>query len=1138
MSDQDARERIRSLQSETIVVEAGAGTGKTTELVERIAAFVDAGLLTMDALAAITFTEAAAAELRDRVRNRLERGAHEQARPERRERCATEAARVDLAAIQTIHSFAGELLRSHPIEAGLPPGFAVWDAIRARQEFEDRFRTWLFDEVPGPQNPARRETFRRAFALGLTPEQLRALARGMQEHEDLLASNTSWEAIELPDAVAECRSCGQDLFALGELLKYARDGEADELVQEVLSAQLVAGRMAAAQTVDEALIAFKSLEGSRLRQLGNQKDWIGREGAAAIRQIKGVFAGIKGSSKQIGSIESVLAPYRTATLHAILGYLRDFTLGFAAERRASGVATFQDLLTWARDLLRDNAPARQQAHARFRQIFVDEFQDTDPLQAEIVCLLAGDPAHADQTDWRSVPWEPGVLFLVGDPKQSIYRFRRADIRIYEEVYGRAEAEGRREYLTQSFRAAVPIVTCVNQMFEELLSAERYPEPGVQAKHVPLEADPERSVGAQFGVKRIGEQGPWKASEKWRYEAAAVAHLAAQIFEDRWQVSERGKAGVTRDVDYGDICILMPARTNLRLVERALQEQGVPYRVASGTLVLDTQEVRDLLACLRAIDDPSDQVALVAALRSPAYACSDVDLFNWVDAGGELDYRGAAAVGIAPGRVLRAFQSLRAQHERRRSVSAALLVEELIRERGLAVQAYGHARPRETWRRLRYVVDRARAFAASGQPSLRALLDWLDELHSESFYDAESPSPDADEGALQIMTVHGAKGLEFPVVILAGIGSRGNSSRGPTVVPGRGQNRLEAVCGRFQTAGWDGTVEDALDEAEDVRLLYVATTRARDHLVLSLYHAGRKCSGGPCHGEQILAAVANGSIAAIPEVSLHELAGGLASGMPAEQGEEEPLDEGEWLAKRHELIRRLSAERVRTPSSLHGSRPPGLDFVAEPSDDPIPEIGSEPADAEDEGAVASIPRGRGGTTLGRAVHAALQTLDLASLANLDAVAAAAARDCGIESQTDTIRALARGLATSATVQEAMASGRYWREAPVGIVAGNVTLNGVIDLFYQLPGGDLGVVDYKTDQVPDAEVLQRAAYYGLQLGAYALALEQASGLHVAFAELLFATPAGVRPVRYQGDELARAMMEAATALTQGPAAGVKQ
>src|SRR5438067_4309023 len=181
LTDADVRKRLRTELNTTFFVEAGAGTGKTTALVSRVVALVAAGDLRMERLAAITFTEAAAAELRDRIRQDLEKAALSRAGSDAGRLCETASREVDLASIQTIHAFAGALLRTYPLEAGLPPNFTTLDEIQQERSFDDRFRAWLYDEVPSQVFPRRRSAVRRALALGMTPDQLRELATRLQD---------------------------------------------------------------------------------------------------------------------------------------------------------------------------------------------------------------------------------------------------------------------------------------------------------------------------------------------------------------------------------------------------------------------------------------------------------------------------------------------------------------------------------------------------------------------------------------------------------------------------------------------------------------------------------------------------------------------------------------------------------------------------------------------------------------------------------------------------------------------------------------------------------------------------------------------------------------------------------------------
>ena len=1104
LTDQVARERLRTELSTTFFVEAGAGTGKTTALVGRIVALVAVGALYMERLAAITFTEAAAAELRDRIRQELEIGAVQRTDPHERERCEQAARQVDLASIQTIHAFAGAVLRTYPLEADLPPNFTMLDEIQQERAFDDRFRAWLYDEVPDQTVPRRRSAVRRALALGMTADQLRELARRLQDYRDLIHSATAWPVPALRDPVEVAHTWGTQLVALAPAVGEALDPE-DRLVDELRRMQPLAERMAEVQDHDEALRLLRQCDP---RQVGSAGKWP-RARCAELKSI------LKSCAT---AVESALAEHRSAALAELLEHLRDFTLEYADKRRREGVATFHDLLTWARDLLRDCPDVRRRAQDRFDRLFVDEFQDTDPLQVEIAWFLTSDPSQVSEPDWTRLRLVPGKLFIVGDPKQSIYRFRRADIGIYQQVYAQLEGASEQVVLSQSFRSPDPLIDWINHHFaDDMQFVDR-----TQPRYRPLDARPVAAVDptqADLAVRHVGARID-KAGDRWLAEAQTVAQIARQIVNGSvpWRVVDKGSPGPARRACYSDLCVLIPSRTNLRRLERAFQNQHVPYRMESGWLVLQTQEVRDLLSCLRAIDDPSDQVALVAALRSPAYGCSDVDLLRWIDGGARFDYerplaRGEAAASdpVLFNPVAQAFESLRAFHRDRANHTPAALVERFVRDRTLAIQAFGTPQPRDALRRLRYVVAQARLLASSGQTTLRELCDWLESRQREQYYDAESAVPDVDEDAVRFMTVHGSKGLEFPIVLLTGL-STATSRVGPQsvdLVPNYRTNVLDIRCGEFTTVGYDRDTEKSMYEAEQKRLLYVATTRARDHLVLSLYHGK-----DDCHALRIVK-----RLATRPELS-RQLVVDPSAGDPLAAGQVVPdpaLRAGEAAAAEQRAaelafqsyragrIERFGSQRLIAPSSLTHTP------AASAGQSPDPEQPDAPPEPDPNDTIRRLRKGRGASALGRAVHAVLQVIDLASLDNLPSLAESAARDEQIPELVEIVGQNVQNAAASDPVQRAVLNGRFWREVPIGIVqADGAILEGAIDLLYEQPDGSLGVVDYKTDQTTESQVESRAEGYRLQAEAYASVVSETTGRPVTSLEFVFAALNG-RAVR---------------------------
>jgi ATP-dependent exoDNAse (exonuclease V) beta subunit len=573
---------------------------------------------------------------------------------------------------------------------------------------------------------------------------------------------------------------------------YALDGAEDLLVKMVLAARSNARQLLAAETEDEALSALLDLCLSLRKPRAKLKDaerWKpaldGRNAGLVVQETL-----VDINDRVLEALEA----HRTATLVALLGFLRDFVLDGVRQRRAGGVAGFHDLLAWARDLLRDHPQVRHAAQARYQRLFIDEFQDTDPLQAEIAFYLAADERDGRElpANWRDARLIPGKLFVVGDPKQSIYRFRGADIAIYDDLLKRLQ--DCRVRLVQNFRSVQPVLDWVNHHFVRHMR----PKSGFQPEYVPLAGRWPAHDGAECGVRRVGGLLDGSAADAAEAEARSFAALARAAVEDGWLVSDRDPSGsrVLRPAAYRDICILLPARTHLRRLERTLERIGVPYRVEAGKLVLATQEVRDLLACLRAIEDPSDQVALVAALRSPAYACSDVDLLEWIEGGGLLDHEHP---GEGPdGPVEDALASLAEFHRRRLLLSPPALIEAFLADRLLVASAFGEARPREAWRRLRYVVSRARAFTSTGRHTLRAFLDWIEGLQRAEVHDPETGSAESDEDAIHIQTIHSAKGLEYPVVLLGGLGSQRGGRMGTIeVITDRRTRRLACRAGQ----GW-------------------------------------------------------------------------------------------------------------------------------------------------------------------------------------------------------------------------------------------------------------------------------------------------------------------------------------------------
>jgi len=1071
--DQHARDHILSNLESTLFVEAGAGTGKTTALVGRIVNLVVERGISIRQIAAITFTEAAAAELKDRVRQELDkRRAGANGGSETENRCTLALDELDGAALQTLHAFAQRILSAFPLEAGLPPRIEIADDIRAEIEFDENWAR-LMDEMLTPDDPS----LARAFMLGLEVKQLRAIARDFHDNLDRIEGAVFTGA----PAEGEWREvlAGLDeAFALAGPV--AARGGMDPLMRFVDSLRGFRAALDRARDDDERLVLLAGRRSlAAARNAGNQATW-GKNG-----EKDAVHAALLEAEDER---KLLISSAKSACLMPILETLRKFTVDCAAERCERGVLQFNDLLVLAAQLLRSNPEVRKAMARRFSHILIDEFQDTDPLQLEIAALLAASTDDIDGLSWDEVPIHEGKLFFVGDPKQSIYRFRRADIQLYQAAL--AHFGGQCD-LTANFRSCGEILDFVNLVFTDLIGTEQNPG---QPAYVELTGGRASSIEGA-AVHLIGgpvtKDGGNPADQLRDAEAADLMKIIGSI-RGQWRVTAEN--GEIRPARFNDIAILLPTRNSFRSLERQLESEGIPYRLESRSLLYATQEVVDLTNVLAAIDDPTDDVSIVAALRSPAFGCADDELYEFVKSGGRWDYTSPMLeMPLFPANpVPAALEGLASFHASRRWYSVSELVDRVLRDQRLFEVAFANRRPRESWQRLRFVLEQARAFGDAGGTTLRQFVEWLRSQAEAGSRVTESVVPESDDDAVRVMTVHAAKGLEFPIVILAGLDRQARGGRSIAIWETGKQTPEVRVgseaTGYFDTPGF-GAVKDFETEMgalEDLRLYYVAATRARDHLIVSLHHKQTAKSATAAARTFELCAARQSWF-----TSLEDLPAALptsAESTPLETNADPLGARTSWLTKRAATI--ASSTRANTMAAT---------AIAKQAAEESPE--------KDEQSDADQPwrRGRAGTSIGRAVHAVLQSVDLASGEGLEDAAGAQSVAEGIPERRMEIVELVRTALASNAVRSAIASGRFWRELYVATDVDGTVVEGFIDLLYESPEG-LVVVDYKTDEAgSDAQVELAMKRYELQGAAYALALETAMpGRKVAACTFVFVRP----------------------------------
>ncbi len=1142
--DDAARRRIASDLGTTLFVEAGAGSGKTTALVGRVAALVTSGTVELRNIAAITFTEKAGAELRDRVRRVLQEGEMApDTPPEEAERCRTALTQLDGAAIGTLHSFAQRLLSEHPVEAQLPPRVEVLDEVSSAVAFDRRWARVLDALL---EDPELERTILLLHAAGVDPNKLRSLALAFDGSWDLVEDLVPADAPHPPSPCDLVVKVHEQLAALAPLAAECVD-PSDRLALALRAFAEFGERLL--QVGDDELDLLDALlpgAPGYAKNAGNKASW--RCNKAQVHdQLRAV----------VDTVEEVKRVVLDGCAHRIGAALRHHTLDAADRRREAGTLEFHDLLVLARRVLRDNEQGpivRRSLHERYQRLLLDEFQDTDPIQIELaVRIAAADPATADEAAWADVAVAPGRLFVVGDPKQSIYRFRRADISTFIAAHERFAADGGGAVeLSANFRTVEPVITWVNHTFRTLL--EEPPDTDVPVPSQPAYVDlqPQRGVapsGPAVAVVGTEPHAARSGADVVRSaESRDVAHVITTALAEGWAVRE-GEDG-WRPCRLGDITILVPARTSLPFLEDALDRARIPYRAESSSLVYASRAVRDLLMVLRAADDPTDHLRIVSALRTPLLGCGDDDLFRYkVLEGRSWSYNTPVPPEVGGSIVQRGLAYLREVHDQRYWHSPAELLDRIARDRRALELGFAEGRPRDVWRRLRFVIDQARAWSEATGGSLRAYLHWVEQQTAEGSRVAESVLPETDDDAVRIMTIHAAKGLEFPVTIVSGMSARPGGRRSDVEVAfPRDGGRVGYRMGKaVMTEEFEAAVpiDEQMGYDERLRLLYVACTRACDHLVVSLHREERRSP------PKLTRSRTNA------EVLLHGM-GDVLDGLPDLSGEPvpRPLDPTAvpsppptfeaWEAERTSALARAARpaavaataltdegapdwgalEPVLALPDLAESAPATPDpetVPAQPTlfDEAIPEAGwvgedgdPGPLEPDVDPGLQKRPRdldlppwlkGRYGTAVGRAVHGVLQTIDLASGAGLADAVAAQCQAEAVSDLADDVTRLVQDALGSGVVRAAAAS-PHWREVYACTPIGERLLEGYVDLLYRSDDG-LVVVDHKTSASADpTELDRRVDGYRLQGAAYAVAVGRATAERVTRVVFLFLTPEG--------------------------------
>lgn len=865
--DRDVRRLAVTASDANVVVTAGAGTGKTSLIVDRILHLLTRRdhRLSLTNVVALTFTKKAAREMKIRLRRLLQLmsdiadGTHGGGRAREHEiqtirtlqddyaitnaelvKLSDEAMRdVERAHIGTIHSFAGRLLRLYPVEAGVDPSFQEDEGAHFHDHFEGEWKQWVEREL-SPSGP-RRDVWRRILTR-YSLDDVKQLAWSLAD--ELLPVSSVGKALASEAGVnPHVESWLQGLSARGRSLQERYAGEL--VINQMLNAavtlweEVLAGR--ALQALPDAPVLQRKSVPSK-----KAKDWTEEDHEEARGIIK---------------IAQAMERARSGLSLDVLQILNPFVVQCRTSFTANGFVSFNGLLTRARDLLRDHPHVRAEVKGQYQAILVDEFQDTDPVQYELILFLA-EAAEQEAQEWRDVQPEPGKLFIVGDPKQSIYAFRRADIAAYDEVRDRLlKLEPRREpfVLRSNFRAHAQVLEPVNGCCAKLF----LPIKGVQPPYEPL--NPASEEPDPFPHERVQlrlvapppedadgeEENTWKTDESSRAEAETLAQWLRHEVIDKERLLLDGQRVTIQPCH---IAVLFRTLTHVRTYVEVFRRHDLRCLTEGERHFFERQEVIDCVHVLRVLTNPQDRLAAVGVLRSPYGGCSDVEVEAIVRQGFMEPWEEASSLQRLPP-VFSVFRSLR---ETVHVLPVSEAVNRIFEEVPLAELAAAAGDGEQALANVDKLRDTILSMAGESGMTLREitrqLVRWADDPPDQAerpLIEEEGPpittvgggppittvggGPQVQGEAIRLMSIHKAKGLEFPMVIVAGLHHDVDPRKEP--VQASHDWLTDAVGLRLRDdANLEGIfIESKLEErqrAERVRLLYVAMTRAQRRLVLS------------------------------------------------------------------------------------------------------------------------------------------------------------------------------------------------------------------------------------------------------------------------------------------------------------------
>jgi ATP-dependent helicase/nuclease subunit A len=1109
LGDAGDRQAAVATFDRNLVVTAGAGTGKTTLLIDRLVHLLlrNPEPLKITEIVALTFTNKAADEMKLRLRQRLQAfldvrldrepdgdaeaktrsevealiALYQLSKDELDGRVHDALRNMERSDIGTIHSFAANLLRLYPLEAGVDPQFHEDDGAAFDRLFDDHWELWLDQEL-SLRSPHAQDWQKILPRCRL--DHIKALARSMAaENVDLRQNIDGANAVPaiLRDWLARLES---KAAALSE--RHPGDRVNEKLIRAARAVigefQKAGGRLH--PTADDCvLLSDKSIN-------RNIQGWPPEDATEAQELVRAARGLVRVDGASTAALWRLLVPYAA-----------DFRERFIRE----GHLSFDGLLVRARDLVRDQARVRADLKRRYRTILIDEFQDTDPIQYEILLYLAEQPGQAAM-DWRQVKVVPGKIFVVGDPKQSIYAFRRADIEAYLEVVEKIikAQHGVECRLTTNFRSNAAILDGVNGAFERLIQAQD----GVQPPYIAIHAAPGRSAApsdmAKLLVRKIVADREIDAETARRLEGESLARwLKEQVLGKTAILDAHGE---TVRAQSKDVAILLRKLTDIHDYLEPLRRQGIRYVVEGERHFYAAKEIIDAVNLLRAVENPHDRLALVGVLRSPLGGLTDQQIYE-LHRQNLLDYRAAAKLGKDfPPALAQLYAALARLHEETRALPIGAAVAHVFATLPVELLAACYFHGEQAVANLQKLAQQAELLGREGLTTLKEAIRQLEKRVLDVKDEGESALAEENLDAVRIMSIHKAKGLEFSIVILAGCqaGIEGGRNTDAEALFDWSTGLTGLRIGSMQNlAGLYIAEKSRLRGAEEQkRLLYVAMTRAREHLIISCAPSSRRANGSffsmldgalddRITGAQSSQSVSLGRGAVAIEVVSESLTAPSRATTKTAGAKKKP----NWQPFVDTWARRAAAyEKARQAAPFL------TPTLLKRQEEALTEAGDRLNKQTYRQSTAMV--------IGDLAHRFLHNWDFSTGVDnfepglRDWIAGALPGEPApsrreIESELGDIF---QGFFRSKAYAELAGARFLGREVPLLMPWNGQVMEGVIDLIYET-NGLLYLADYKTDRIAQNELSQGAERYRVQAEIYSQAVKQSLGREPAAFKIIF-------------------------------------